>query len=399
MKILCITEQFPYGKGEQFLESELPVLAEKIDELHVIPYRMISGDRRPIPKGVYVHEKIVDKIEKLLSKRVKRAWAYYVFLLRIGVKEIVILHKNYRRIKPNNKKWVKFFCIRAHALAEMIEQEIPLDTIDVVYSFWLTESAYAAVILKRKYPHLQIISRAHGYDLFSERQNVTHRPYQKETTEGLDAVYSVSGAGALYLKKKYPSLSHKVETRYLGLQRKVACAGSKDNVLRIASCANLIPLKRIHLIAEALQMVNRPVEWVHIGDGPEMHRIQSIAEKLPLHISCNFRGSCPNSEVISYYQSHPVDVFINCSEIEALPVSIMEAMSFGIPCIGTDVGGVSEIINTENGWLLHKEFNPVELARILEEIDTLDTSRRVSAQMMQRTFFNAQTNYGTFLTS
>jgi len=47
----------------------------------------------------------------------------------------------------------------------------------------------------------------------------------------------------------------------------------------------------------------------------------------------------PHNDVLNYYASNPVDVFINTSSSEGLPVSIMEAMSFGIPVIATNVGG------------------------------------------------------------
>lgn len=40
------------------------------------------------------------------------------------------------------------------------------------------------------------------------------------------------------------------------------------------------------------------------------------------------------------------------SDSEGIPVSIMEAMSFGIPVIARNVGGMSEIVNEENGLLL-----------------------------------------------
>ena len=45
----------------------------------------------------------------------------------------------------------------------------------------------------------------------------------------------------------------------------------------------------------------------------------------------------------------PVDLFLTVSANEGIPVSIMEAQSFGIPVIATDVGGISEIVNNVNG--------------------------------------------------
>lgn len=52
------------------------------------------------------------------------------------------------------------------------------------------------------------------------------------------------------------------------------------------------------------------------------------------------------------YSEHPVDVFINLSTNEGVPVSIMEAISFDIPIVATDVGGTSEIVTDETGILV-----------------------------------------------
>ncbi|NCO54621.1 MAG: glycosyltransferase, partial [Bacteroidetes bacterium] len=51
-----------------------------------------------------------------------------------------------------------------------------------------------------------------------------------------------------------------------------------------------------------------------------------------------------------------VDLFINVSESEGIPVSIMEALSAGIPVIATNVGGTNEIVNNDVGFLIDKEF-------------------------------------------
>ena len=49
-----------------------------------------------------------------------------------------------------------------------------------------------------------------------------------------------------------------------------------------------------------------------------------------------------------------VDLFCNVSEYEGVPISIMEAMAYGIPCLATHVGGVSEIVNCQTGILIEK---------------------------------------------
>ncbi len=52
------------------------------------------------------------------------------------------------------------------------------------------------------------------------------------------------------------------------------------------------------------------------------------------------RGGISNAEVFQFYRDNKVDLFVNASTSEGLPVSIMEAISFGIPSIATNVGGL-----------------------------------------------------------
>ncbi|WP_241380179.1 glycosyltransferase, partial [Escherichia coli] len=67
-------------------------------------------------------------------------------------------------------------------------------------------------------------------------------------------------------------------------------------------------------------------------------------------------------------------VFVNLSSSEGLPVSMMEVASLGIPIIATGVGGVGEIVSSDNGHLLPAEFTDaqasdalVQLARLSED--------------------------------
>ncbi|NMC40567.1 MAG: glycosyltransferase, partial [Bacteroidales bacterium] len=60
--------------------------------------------------------------------------------------------------------------------------------------------------------------------------------------------------------------------------------------------------------------------------------------------------------------------FINVSSSEGVPVSVMEALSFGIPVIATDAGGTSEIVNNTNGRLIPVDFDPKDLAAIIENL-------------------------------
>ena len=73
-----------------------------------------------------------------------------------------------------------------------------------------------------------------------------------------------------------------------------------------------------------------------------------------------------NEKVLDYYSQNYIDIFINVSDNEGIPVSIMEAMSAGIPVVATNVGGTSEIVNEKNGYLIDVDFDANVVA---EKID------------------------------
>jgi glycosyltransferase involved in cell wall biosynthesis len=62
-----------------------------------------------------------------------------------------------------------------------------------------------------------------------------------------------------------------------------------------------------------------------------------------------------------------VNLFVSVSETEGLPVSMMEALSFGIPILSTDVGGCKEIVNEKTGVLIPLSTSPSAIAGIITD--------------------------------
>ena len=126
----------------------------------------------------------------------------------------------------------------------------------------------------------------------------------------------------------------------------------------LVSCSELVPVKRVHLIIDILRHIETPLRWVHFGDGRLMPELKTRVKELPDNINYELRGYVPNQGVLEFYQKNEVDLFVNVSESEGIPVSIMEAISFGIPILATDVGGVHEIVTDKTGVLVDKTFKP-----------------------------------------
>jgi len=178
-----------------------------------------------------------------------------------------------------------------------------------------------------------------------------------------------------------------------------------DHVIRILSCSHMGAVKRLDLmlksvVALAERVYGRTVEWMHIGDGPLRGSIEDAAQKVRLpNFTFRFFGCLPNNEVYEIFRKIPVDVFVNTSQHEGIPVAIMEAMSCGTPVVATAVGGTPEIVNSENGMLLPAEPAPEEIAaalhRILFNRDFMMQLRENSRKTWMEKY-NADKNYKKF---
>ena len=74
-----------------------------------------------------------------------------------------------------------------------------------------------------------------------------------------------------------------------------------------------------------------------------------------------------HDDVVGYMGNNPIDLFINVSSREGIPVSI-EAIAAGIPIIATDVGGCNEIVSNKNGILLNSDPSPEQISDAITDI-------------------------------
>lgn len=89
--------------------------------------------------------------------------------------------------------------------------------------------------------------------------------------------------------------------------------------------------------------VNCRLIW--LGDGVFRTQMEFLCKKINISHKVEFKGNVNAGQVRKYLAES--DVFILASRTEGLPRAIVEAMSSGLPCIGTNVGGIPEILNEE----------------------------------------------------
>ena len=147
--------------------------------------------------------------------------------------------------------------------------------------------------------------------------------------------------------------------------------------------------------------VSKTVEWIYFGERNLSKTIHEIAfDKLSkkTNFRYEFKGFIVSAELLDFYKSNQVDLFINLSDSEGIPLSIMEVMSFGVPVLAKDVGGFSEIVvNGINGLIVAKEYSLNFVAReLMKVIEQKEFFSKECIVDFQRKEYNGIKNYKAF---
>lgn len=133
-----------------------------------------------------------------------------------------------------------------------------------------------------------------------------------------------------------------------------------NNTLNIITVANLVPVKAIEDIIHAIKLVTNPeIRFLIIGDDQHEYAtlLKELVKKLNLENQIQFLGK--KIDVRTYHnQSH---LYIISSKREGLPVALLEAMSMGLPVIGSDIPGIRYVLN-DFSELLFEQGNYNQLA-------------------------------------
>ncbi len=113
--------------------------------------------------------------------------------------------------------------------------------------------------------------------------------------------------------------------------------------------------KSLDVLVKAFKIINRKhpkTKLTIIGGGPALTELRKLVNDQNLAGNIIFTGQIPHNQLINSDLIANADVFITPSKTENQPLSVMEAMAFGLPIIGVDALGIPELVdNNENGFL------------------------------------------------
>jgi glycosyltransferase involved in cell wall biosynthesis len=348
---------YPYGSGEQFLANEIEFLSKRGMDIIIYPSTRV-GKARNLPNGVKVAKFKNNTPWHILSLNVIQVFRKY-FSIFIRDLFLTIRDENINIARYSRFAYIAGYWIRSFRFLLWYEN-CDIDKNCLYYTYWMNSESYAVSILKRCNQNLMSISRAHGGDLYIER-NSGFLPFREVILKSLSGVHAISDHGKKYLLDSYNyELNNKIHVSRLGVSSSSRVVPNNNNII-ISSCSSDDPVKRVLLILQSLgefsKQNNVKVIWIHIGINKVdfERKYGSYLTKYP-NLECILAGMIPNTEVVGVYQEYLPSFFINVSESEGVPVSIMEALSCGLPIIATNVGGISEIVDDHVGVLVDKDF-------------------------------------------
>jgi N-acetyl-alpha-D-glucosaminyl L-malate synthase BshA len=232
--------------------------------------------------------------------------------------------------------------------------------LDIIHAHYAVPHAASAYLAKQIFnsSRLKTITTLHGTDITLVGADPSFHRVVKFAIEKSDGVTAVSR----YLMKRtieefdirreirvipnFIDAARPAQTRDLCSRETFAPGGEK--ILMHAS--NFRPVKRIGDVVRIFARVREqiPAKLLLIGDGPERLFIQQLVRELKLGSDVHFLGEQDQLEPLFFC----ADLFLLPSEQESFGLTALEAMNCGVPVIGTDVGGLPEVItHGETGYL------------------------------------------------
>lgn len=398
--VLVLTRCFPYQPGEQFIGPEAahwavsPTAQHRGRRVTVMPW-VAAGQPRDLP-GVAVdltlaragrRAKLLASVKALISPLLWRDLVWLVRHQRWGsgtLTEVLQATRNSLLARDLLVDWA-----RRHG------------PVDVVYGYWFGAWTLGALLAKGR-GVTAVATRVHGYDLYEDRHPAGYHALKRQLAPSLDALLPVSVSGGQVAVDAFGVPSAVVHHAPLGTIIPPATAmTSPDGSLHLLSIASAIPVKRVDRLINATRelALARPdltIVWTHLGGGALLPELKQQAANPPKNLTITWTGQVAPELIAEHLASRPVDLFVNTSESEGVPVSIMEAMAHGVPVLAPDVGAISEIVPAHGpgGSLWGVEPDPGEIAAALSAWAQRckEPVEREAARMIVADHYDAESN-------
>ena len=337
---------------------------------------------RALPKGNMKHEVLRDKTlavfftagvsmktwheigmidrEVALYNKLSKYFRDIYFLTYGGDEDL-----EFRSYLADNIKIVPKKCISNNLLYSLlipfIHRKI-LKNVDILKTNQMM-GAWSAVLAKLIYRKRLVVRTGYMLSIhFAKRNPKSKRKWLMKSIERLayklaNAIITTSQANFEYVERNYrPHRSHILIPNYVETDvfKPMNVAKQKGSMCFIG---RLTQQKNLFALLEALEGL--PYTLSLIGSGEQGEQVKELAREK--QVKANFLGNVPNHELPEILNRH--ELFILPSLWEGMPKTLLEAMSCGLPAIGTKIDGIREVIkHGENGILCDTDSGSIRQA-------------------------------------
>lgn len=231
------------------------------------------------------------------------------------------------------------------------------------------------LLLTAKLSGKKVIFNVHSgpKNLFYNDENPFIKPCIKFILDKADIILVLSSQWKENIESKCSNKN--IRILYNPISLKEVNSG-ENNTVNVLFMGRLGQRKGAYDLVEAAKLIKNPNVKINMyGDG-EVKEIKSIVKENNLENIVNVMGWISGKDVEKAYRNS--DIFILPSYNEGLPMSILEAMSYGLPVISTTVGGIPEqVVDNVSGFLI----NAGDVSAIAEKIELMAQDKSLINKM------------------
>lgn len=248
---------------------------------------------------------------------------------------------------------------------------------DIIHCHFLWSSGYVGMMLKKEY-NKPLVLTGHGYDVYSlPFKNSFWKKNIKEILLSADSIITVSNKNRDLLLE-LGACKKKVALIYNGYNSKIfkyadkyesrKALGIKSNAKILLNIGNLEEVKGHKYLIEAISFLKKEKPNIYcyiVGGGSLIFELEKLVEKFHLEKNIIFLGPKKHEDISIWLNA--CDLFVMPSISEGLPISMLEALGCGKPFVGSSVGGIPEIIVSEDYGILVKPRDSKGLVRTINK--------------------------------
>jgi glycosyltransferase involved in cell wall biosynthesis len=358
MRIVYVPSSLPYGSGETFVIPEIEELTRQGHEVMIVPM---------YPRGSVLHEDAKALIERTITRSLLSpdiVKAAIVELLRTPAKVLRILVWLFQSRSP--RVFLKNLAVYPKGLwlANLARER----RVDYIHAHWAAATATMALVAS-EVSGIPWSPTAYRFDIIENNLlslKMIHASFIRVISQnGLEMIRE--------LGLEVPD--DRVLVLHEGVHLPTHFRAPRDEqeeveVPTILCPAGLRPVKGHKYLIEAFTILReRSVEvklWL-AGQGELRQELQKQIEALGLSDRVDFLGQLAHLELLDLYAQGKIAIVVLPSLHEGIPVSLIEAMAYGVPVISTVVGGTPELLEGGAGLLVPPK-DPVALADAIERL-------------------------------